>query len=62
MGVNHGCQIINNGLLPTIKYYLRLISDLGGFVNTYSKAVEEDDELQYVHKEYWNTLIAEYEL
>lgn len=60
--VNHGCQIINNGLLPTIKYYLRLITDLGRFVNIYSKAVEEDDELQYVHKEYWNSLIAEYEL
>lgn len=58
----HGCQVIINGLLPTIKYYLRLITDLTCFVSTYSKIVEQDTELQVVHKERWNELIQKYDL
>jgi DNA (cytosine-5)-methyltransferase 1 len=34
----HGCQIIINGVIPTIQYYLRLIS-LEIFVNNYSNLV-----------------------
>lgn len=56
----HGCQVIINGLLPTIKYYLRLITDLESFVSTYSQIVEQDTELQAVHKTRWNELINEY--
>ncbi len=56
----HGCQVIINGLLPTIKYYLRLISNLESFVSTYSQIVEQDAELQTVHKTRWNKLIDEY--
>ncbi len=56
----HGCQVIINGLLPTIKYYLRLISDLNNFVSTYSKIVEQDTELQAIHKTCWNKLINKY--
>lgn len=58
----HGCQIIINGLLPTIKYYLRLITDLNSFVKVYSRAIEKDKELQRVHKTYWNKLIKKYDL
>lgn len=54
----HGCQIIINGLLPTIKYYLRLISNLEDFINYYCQLVQEDKELQKIHKEKWNELIA----
>jgi len=54
---NHGCQIIINGVLPTIKYYLRLVDDTKKFVITYSKLVEEDPELKRAHKLTWNTLI-----
>lgn len=53
----HGCQIIINGLLPTIKYYLRLISKLDSFVAQYSKEVEIDKELQPIHKTKWNEII-----
>lgn len=53
----HGCQIIVNGLLPTIKYYLRLISSLEDFIAEYSNLVEQDVELQKVHKEYWNEIV-----
>lgn len=62
VGINHGCQIINNGLLPTIKYYLRLITDLSQFVNAYSQAVEQDSEIQPIHKTTWNQLIEKYQL
>lgn len=62
VGINHGCQIINNGLLATIKYYLRLIEDLGQFLETYSKYIETDSELQKIHKTFWNELIKKYGL
>lgn len=60
--INHGCQIIINGLIPTIKYYLRLIEDLNTFIINYSKAIEEDEELQIVHKNKWNELLEKYQL
>lgn len=53
----HGCQVIINGVLPSIKYYLRLIDDLSVFVSNYSKLVEQDSELKKEHKEYWNEIL-----
>ncbi len=55
----HGCQLIINGLLPTIKYYLRLLSELKPFVAEYSQLIELDTEIKKVHKEKWNELIAQ---
>ena len=55
----HGCQIIVNGLLPTIKYYLRLVSSLKKFMVSYGELVEQDRELQKVHKECWNTILKQ---
>lgn len=52
----HGCQIIINGVIPTIKYYLRLIS-LEIFMRDYSNLVSIDTELQPIHKLKWNELI-----
>lgn len=62
VNIKHGCQIINNGLIQTIKYYLRLITDLRQFIDRYSKSVEYDTELQVIHKATWNELIKEYDL
>lgn len=53
----HGCQIIINGLLSTIRYYLRLISKLDDFIFQYSREIEIDTELQPIHKEKWNEII-----
>jgi len=47
----HGCQIIVNGIIPTLKYYLRLILRLSDFVENYRKLVEEDEELKKIHKD-----------
>ena len=46
----HGCQLIVNGLLYTLKYYLRLISNPKSFFNEYIKLVENDAELKTIHK------------
>ena len=54
---NHGCQIILNGILPTIKYYLRLVDNAEKFLVKYSKLIEIDKELKSVHKTEWNRII-----
>jgi DNA (cytosine-5)-methyltransferase 1 len=53
----HGCQIVVNGVLDTLKYYLRLIQDNQQFMTTYLNAIETDKELKKEHKSYTNALI-----
>jgi DNA (cytosine-5)-methyltransferase 1 len=55
--LKHGCQIIINGLLPTIKYYLRLITSLDEFITNYNNLVEKDTEIKKIHKQKWTELI-----
>lgn len=57
----HGCQIVINGVIPSLKYYLRLISSLENFINIYSQLIESDLELKTIHKQKWNELIEELE-
>ncbi|WP_228014276.1 hypothetical protein [Fortiea sp. LEGE XX443] len=54
----HGCQVILNGILPTIKYYLRLIESITDFIEEYSKLISSDNELQKIHKEKWNEILS----
>ena len=56
--ITHGCQIIINGVIPTLKYYLRLLSNLPDFFEKYSFLIEKDKELQDIHKNKWNELIS----
>jgi DNA (cytosine-5)-methyltransferase 1 len=58
----HGCQIIVNGIIPTIKYYLRLISSLPYFIENYRDLVEIDTELKKIHKDKLVELFAEFRL
>ena len=58
----HGCQLIVNGLLHTLKYYLRLISNPRAFFNDYIELVESDTELKIVHKTKLKELIQEHDL
>ena len=53
---NHGCQMIVNGLVPTLKYYLRLLNDAGAFVDEYVAHLETDPAVNYALKEAWNQL------
>lgn len=59
---NHGCQLIVNGLLQTLKYYLRLISNPKAFFNEYIGLVEKDSELKAKHKLKLKVLIKEHGL
>jgi DNA (cytosine-5)-methyltransferase 1 len=56
----HGCQIIINGLVPTLKYYLRLISDLNEFLRIYLDCIEADQELKQIHKTKTNEFVELY--
>lgn len=56
---NHGCQIILNGILPTLKYYLRLVDNTEQFLNLYGKLIENDKELKRIHKTTWNKITQE---
>lgn len=51
---SNGCEIIVNGVLETIKYYLRLIPTTNDFVFAYTSIVQEDPDLTYEHKQAWN--------
>jgi DNA (cytosine-5)-methyltransferase 1 len=58
---NHGCQVILNGILPSLKYYLRLITSVEQFVVDYSRLIEQDQELQAIHKIHWNNILKSLE-
>ena len=55
----HGCQIIINGVIPTLKYYLRLIENLNDFFEIYSNLIQNDNELKPIHKELFHKLVKE---
>lgn len=55
----HGCQFIVNGLLATIKYYLRLVSSPVEFVNNYSQNLINDTVIKTEHRELWRKIIDE---
>ena len=50
--------MIINGTIPTLKYYLRLITSTEKFLDNYSKLVELDQELQVIHKMKWNEILS----
>ena len=57
----HGCEVIVNGILPSLKYYLRLLSNPQLFLDGYSKNLQLDfqqkAEIKEVHLKYWETLL-----
>lgn len=55
----HGCQLIVNGIMPTLKYYLRLLSNTFEFIDNYVNLLENDKALKFEHKERWNKIISE---
>jgi len=57
--IEHGCQIIINGVLDTLKYYMRLIDNLEEFYKLYSDLISSDTELKTIHKQVWNELTKE---
>ena len=55
----HGCHVIANGLVHSLKYYLRLLSDTSEFIENYVNLLEIDTALKFEHKKQWNVVISE---
>ena len=57
----HGCEVIVNGILPSIKYYLRMLSKPELFIDNYSNNLESDynqnTNIKEIHLRYWNDLL-----
>jgi len=53
---SNGCEVIVNGVLETIQYYLRLIPSTTSFIDAYASLVEKDDDLSYEHRVAWNAI------
>ena len=54
----HGCQVIVNGIYPSLKYYLRLLSNPYEFINNYVENLKNDTALKYEHKLKWNEIVS----
>lgn len=55
----HGCQIIVNGVFPTLKYYLRLLDNTDLFVERYVKNLSNNTEINFEHKIAWNKVCGD---
>ena len=57
----HGCEVIVNGILPSLKYYLRLLSNPRLFLDCYSENLQLDfnqnTDIKETHLRYWNELL-----
>ena len=57
----HGCEVIVNGILPSLKYYLRLLSSPQLFLQGYSRNLQLDfqqkAEIKETHLRYWEALL-----
>lgn len=56
----HGCQVIINGVLPTIKYYLRLVSNPEQFLVEYTGLLTNDAATRESHLTSWNTIFERF--
>ena len=57
----HGCEVIVNGILPSLKYYLRLLTNPKLFLDCYSRNLqldfEQSTDIKQVHLRFWNELL-----
>jgi DNA (cytosine-5)-methyltransferase 1 len=51
---SNGCEVIVNGVLETISYYLRLLGATESFLDAYVTLLNEDPDVTYEHKSAWN--------
>ncbi len=57
----HDCEVIVNGILPSLKYYLRLLSNPKLFIERYSENLQLDfnqnTDIKEIHLRYWEDLL-----
>lgn len=51
-----GCQMIVNGVVPTIKYYLRLLTNPGAVLPVYADVLAKDGAIGFEHRDIWNKI------
>jgi len=51
-----GTQMIVNGVIPSIKYYLRMLSNPGSVLPYYAKELEKDTGISFEHRDVWNKI------
>ena len=54
----HGCQVIANGVIESLKYYLRLLRSTDAFVQNYVALLKDEPAIAYEHKEMWSKIIG----
>jgi DNA (cytosine-5)-methyltransferase 1 len=59
-------EVIPNGIIHSLKYYLRFIEDYREFIKTYTEELIRDaknsTEVKNYHVEIWQTILKEYQL
>jgi DNA (cytosine-5)-methyltransferase 1 len=51
------CQVIANGVIPTIRYYLRLLDDPSAVFPAYVDLLREDKSIAHEHRTAWNDVV-----
>jgi len=58
--IESGCQLIVNGAIPSIKYYLRLLSNPSEVLPIYSRLLNDDHVITSDHIEAWNDIVKDW--
>jgi DNA (cytosine-5)-methyltransferase 1 len=53
-----GCQVITNGVLPTIQYYLRMLDSPAAVIPQYVALLREEVAISHQHREVWNDIVV----
>ena len=54
----HGCQVIVNGIIDSLKYYLRLLDNADHFLVKYGENLGKDLVIKAEQKRLWNEIIS----
>lgn len=58
LSASHGCQMVVNGVLPTIKYYLRLLDEPATFLDAYTELLVSDRRVTREQVEAWKSILG----
>jgi DNA (cytosine-5)-methyltransferase 1 len=54
----YNCQVIANGVIPTIRYYFRLLDDPSVVFLEYVKLLQDDKSISHEHRITWNDVVT----
>jgi DNA (cytosine-5)-methyltransferase 1 len=54
---SHGAEVIANGVLPTIRYFLRLLKTPASIFPIYVDQLAHDRSISYEHRQKWNEVV-----